>query len=120
MALAGALAGFAAGLALAAPDPASERVPLLDNVHVKVWRRILAPGGAVAQHRHDHPRIIIPLSTGDMQFTEGDGRTSSQHWEAGKAYWQPAQAPGATHAEANAGTAPIDLVAVELLEVGPD
>jgi quercetin dioxygenase-like cupin family protein len=115
-----AVAGFCAGLAVAAATQATERVQLLDNAHARVWRRTIAPGGDVAQHRHDHPRIVIPLSGGTMVFTDSDGAVSTQQWQAGKAYWLPAQAPGTTHAEANRGAAPIDLVAVELLDVGPD
>lgn len=110
-----AMAGFIAGLAVAQAVPPSGREDLIENADVRVWRRVIAPGFAVAQHRHDHPRVVIPLSSGQMTFTDGDGTVTTQQWQAGKAYWLPAQPPGATHAEANKGSTALDLVAVELL-----
>ena len=65
-------------------------------------------------HRHEHPRVIIPLVGGTMKIVESTGGSEEHHWETGKAYWLPTNPPNTTHADVNAGDKPIEVMVVEL------
>ena len=49
-----------------------------------------------------------------MNIVDQGGAKESHVWEAGKAYWLPANPPNTTHADVNAGTDPIEVMVVEL------
>ncbi len=105
---------FVAGFALAEATAQTGRVPLFENAEVKVWRSLVVPNNPLPLHRHEHPRVIIPLQGGTMKIQEETGESDVQHWEAGKAYWLPANAPGTRHQDVNVGDKPIEVVVVEL------
>jgi hypothetical protein len=65
-------------------------------------------------HRHDHGRVIIPLQGGTMNIVDQNGAKEAHVWEAGKAYWLPANPPNTMHADVNAGDKPIEVVVVEI------
>ncbi len=92
----------------------SERFPQFDNEDVKVWKTVIQPHQPLDMHHHDHPRVIVALSGGDLDIVTPDGGVEPHHWETGKAYWLPAMAPGAMHSDANAGEKPIEVMVVEL------
>ncbi len=92
----------------------TQRFPQFDNEDVKVWRSIVLPNQPLTMHRHDHPRVIIPLRGGTMKLVPSTGAVEVHNWEAGKAYWLPANPPNTTHADVNGGTEPIEVMVVEL------
>lgn len=92
----------------------TQRFPQFDNEDVKVWKSIVLPNSPLAMHHHDHPRVIVALKGGTMNFVTQNGPTESQVWETGKAYWLPANPPGSMHADVNAGDKPIEVIVVEL------
>ena len=92
----------------------TQRIQLLQNDEVKVWRSLVLPNAPLAMHRHDHGRVIIPLQGGTMNIVDQSGAKEAHVWEAGKAYWLPANAPNMMHADVNAGNKPIEVVVVEL------
>jgi hypothetical protein len=94
--------------------PQTQRIPQFQNEDVAVWKTVLLPNAATAMHRHDHPRVIIALSSGTMNLVPQDGPTEQHVWEAGRAYWLPANPPGTMHSDVNAGTKPIEVMVVEL------
>ena len=94
----------------------TQRFPQFDNEDVKVWRSVVLPNSPLTMHRHDHPRVIIALKGGTMNIVTQNGPTESHVWETGKAYWLPANPPGAMHADVNAGDKPIEVMVVELLK----
>jgi len=117
--------GFAAALIVSAACGAlgvlaaqqamqTQRFPLLENDDVKVWRSLVMPNSPLTMHRHEHPRVIIPLVGGTMKIVESTGASEEHHWEAGKAYWLTTSAPGTMHADVNAGDKPIEVMVVEL------
>ena len=107
------LAGFGAGLAFAQAGTQTARTPQFANDEVKVWKSLIAPGNPLPLHRHDHPRIIIGLKGGTMNILEETGQSDIQKWEAGKAYWLPAN-PKTMHQDVNVGSEPIEVIVVEL------
>jgi hypothetical protein len=96
------------------PAPQTQRIPQFENEQVKVWKSIVLPNAPLAMHRHEHPRVIIALSGGTMNIVEQNGAKDSHIWEAGKAYWLPANPPNTMHTDVNAGDKPIEVVVVEL------
>ena len=49
-----------------------------------------------------------------MKIVESGGASEDHVWEAGKAYWLPANPPNTQHADVNAGNQPIEVMVVEL------
>jgi hypothetical protein len=100
----------------ATPDQpsATKRIPEFENDDVRVWKSIVTPNAPLTMHRHEHPRVIIALTGGDMKIVQQTGESEMNHWETGKAYWLPTTKPGAMHADVNAGTQPIEVMVVEL------
>jgi hypothetical protein len=92
----------------------TQRTQLMQNDDVKVWRSMVLPNSPLTMHRHDHPRVIIPLEGGTMNIVDQRGAKESHVWEAGKACWLPANPPNTMHADVNAGNKPIEVVVVEL------
>ena len=56
----------------------TQRFPQFDNEDVKVWRSVVLPNQPLTMHRHEHPRVIIPLRGGLMKIVEQSGKTE-QH-----------------------------------------
>ncbi|HEY7111368.1 MAG TPA: hypothetical protein VIA45_00430 [Thermoanaerobaculia bacterium] len=111
-----ASAGLLIALAAAssAPKPETRRTPQFENAHVKVWRSLILPNQPLSPHRHDHGRVIVALQGGTIQIAEVDGTSETQVWEAGRAYWLPANPPGTAHSDINAGEKPIEVMVVEI------
>ncbi len=92
----------------------SNRTPQFDKEEVKVWKTVVLPNQPLQMHRHEHPRVIIPLVGGTMKIVEQTGTSETHDWEFGHAYWLPANAPGTMHADVNVGDKPIVVMVVEL------
>jgi len=92
----------------------TQRVPQFENDDVKVWRSVVLANAPLSMHRHDHPRVIIALRGGTMNILEDNGTSAAQVWEAGRAYWLPANPPNTRHADVNKGDQPIEVMVVEL------
>ena len=102
-------------LAASALSPqASTRVPQFENDEVKVWKTTVVPNAPVSMHRHDHARVVIPLTSGILKIVQDSGASESHQWEAGKAYWLPADPPGRLHVDVAGGDQPIEVMVVEL------
>jgi len=105
---------FGAGLAVAQTTSQTGREPQFENAEVRVWKSFVLPHNPLPLHRHEHPRVIIPLVGGTMQILEESGSAETHDWKAGKAYWLPANAPGTRHQDVNVGDKPIEVMVVEL------
>lgn len=92
----------------------SQRIPQFDNDAVKVWKSIVLPHQPLSLHRHDHPRIIVALTSGTMDLVDQSGTVDRHVWEAGKAYWLPAMPPNTLHSDINPGNKPLEVMVVEL------
>jgi hypothetical protein len=92
----------------------SLRTQQFENEDVKVWKTVVLPNAPLVMHRHEHPRVIIPLSGGTMKIVEQDGNAAVHNWETGKAYWLPSSPPNTMHSDVNAGDQPIEVMVVEL------
>jgi beta-alanine degradation protein BauB len=111
-----AIAGlaFSAGFAVAETLAQSGRDPQFENGAVKVWKTLVLPNNPLPLHRHEHPRVLIALRGGSMKILEDSGKSELHEWQAGKAYWLDASAPGTSHQDINVGDKPIEVMVVEL------
>jgi hypothetical protein len=101
----------------AAAPPATggtTRIPQFENSEVRVWKSIVTPNAPLAMHRHEHPRVLVALTGGDMKIVQQTGESEMNHWETGKAYWLTSSKPGTMHADVNAGTKTIEVMVIEL------
>lgn len=92
------------------------RQPQFENDTVKVWKSTILPNSPLPLHRHDHPRVLIAITGGKIKIAEENGNNETHLWEAGKAYWLPANKPGTLHTDENMGNKPIEVMVVELLK----
>ena len=91
------------------------RFPQFENTAVRVWKSRVVPNSPLPLHRHEHPRVIIALTGGQMKIVEDNGESEVHQWETGNAYWLPASTPGTQHTDVNIGDKPIEVMVVELL-----
>jgi hypothetical protein len=92
----------------------SERVDQFKNDAVKVWRTTVLPHQPLALHHHDHPRVIVALTDGTMDFVDSSGTHDVHIWQKDHAYWLPAMPAGALHADVNTGGAPLRVMVIEM------
>lgn len=108
------ISGVAAGFAWGQATAQTGREPQFENPDVKVWKSVILPNNSMPLHRHEHPRVIVALSGGTMKLLEESGRSETHEWQAGHAYWLPANGPGTRHQDVNVGDKPIEVMVVEL------
>jgi quercetin dioxygenase-like cupin family protein len=114
--VAGGLAVLMIAFAARSSDPpaSTQRMPQLENSHVKVWKSTIAPNAPLPLHRHDHGRVIVALQGGTMKIEDQSGASETHVWEDGKAYWLPANPPNTMHRDVNVGDRPIEVMVVEV------
>jgi hypothetical protein len=56
----------------------------------------------------------VALHGGTMKILEETGKSETQVWQTGKAYWLDANAPGTHHQDINVSDQPIEVMVVEL------
>lgn len=92
----------------------THREDQLQNDDVKVWRTTILPHQPLSMHRHDHPRVLVALTDGTVDIVDAKGTHDLHVWKQNHAYWLPAMPPGAMHSDVNTGSAPIQVMVVEL------
>ena len=102
-----------AALPASAQDPvkvaSSTYKAIAENERVRVLRASVAPG--VKTVMHEHPaHLVVSLGAASVKFTTGDGKAVDVAMKADDVTLMPA----GTHAGANVGTAPVDVVIVEM------
>ena len=111
----GALALALTGSTQSPTPSTTRRTPQLENESVRVWKSLIAPGQPLSLHRHERGRVIVALAGGTLEIVKESGEVLTVTWETGKAYWLPADPPGERHGDRNTGSAPIEVMVVELV-----
>jgi len=89
------------------------RVQIDDTlVRVTEWR--FAPGAATGWHRHEHPYVVVPLTTGRLAVTGRDGPTTADI-VAGQSYARPA---GVEHDVENTNSFEFVFIEIEMKRAG--
>lgn len=106
---------FVSGVAVGEQAATSRREPQFENSEVQVWKSIISPGTPLGLHRHDHGRALISLNGGVLNVVDGTGKVLDVYkLQAGKAMWLDADKAGTQHADVNPGTAPVEVIVVQL------
>lgn len=93
----------------------SRREPQFENANVRVWKSIIMPNQPLALHRHEFGRTIVVLRGGTLDVVDAAGKTTNTlAWETGKAYWLEPDPPGQMHGDMNRGSAPVEVIVVEM------
>jgi len=108
---------LALSLAASAPpqsQTATRRIPQFENNSVRVWKSVIVPNQPLTMHRHEAGRVIVALAGGTLKIVPAKGDAKSVAWEAGKAYWLPADPPGEMHGDVNEGEKAIEVMVIEM------
>lgn len=93
----------------------SRREPQLENDQVTVWKSTVMPKQPLTLHRHDHGRVLVALTDGQLQVVDKNGKQlDSYNLKAGKSLWLGVDPPGQMHADVNPGTKPVEVIVVQL------
>ena len=93
----------------------SRREPQLENDQVTVWKSTVMPNQPLTLHRHEHGRVLVALTDGQLQVVDKNGkRLDTYNLKAGKSLWLSVDPPGQMHADVNPGTKPIEVIVVQL------
>ena len=79
---------------------------------MKVWKTTILPNAPLSMHRHEHPLVPVALEGGSVKIVQQSGASSKHQWDAGKAYWLPADPPNQPHVRIVEGNKPIEGMAV--------
>ena len=82
-----------------------------ENPSARVYKWNLAPGGATTPHVHEHPYILVAVTSSRLKTTAPDGSSATEMVKAGDSRWVNAKGP---HTLANAGSADGQIVEIEL------
>jgi quercetin dioxygenase-like cupin family protein len=93
----------------------SHREPQLENAQVSVWKSIVMPNQPLTLHRHEHGRVLVALTSGQLRVVDKAGKVLNTYdLTAGKALWLGVDPPGQMHADVNPGTRPVEVIVVQL------
>ena len=96
-------------------QPGSRREPQFENAQVTVWKSIVMPKQPLTLHRHEHGRVLVALTDGQLKVVDSTGKTlDTYNLKAGKSLWLGVDPPGQMHADVNPGTKPVEVVVVQL------
>jgi quercetin dioxygenase-like cupin family protein len=113
------LAGSQPLAAQSKPAPAEaagmQRTPILDNAAVTVTRIRFAPGARETPHTHPFTLLVVSLEPGVLDFMNGKAHESALV-DPGHVELVPR---GVSHAAANIGSTPWDVMAVAVKGRGP-
>ncbi len=94
----------------------THRISHIENERVKVWKTTIMPDQPLKMHRHDSPRVIVPLTNGHLEVIQQTGEKSELVFEEGKPIWLDKDLPGTLHADLNYSDDPIEVVVIEMKE----
>lgn len=84
---------------------------LIDDERVVVSRFDFEPGDETGHHVHAMPYVIVPLTDGTLRIVDDAGTESRAELTNGVPYSRPA---GVSHNVANAGSASLSFLEIEL------
>lgn len=95
---------------------ASHRVSQFSNASVNVWKTVIYPNArqALPMHRHDHDRVLVALTDGELKITNNHGKVHYVHLKKDTAYFFKRDVPNELHNDENISSWPIKVMVIEL------
>jgi quercetin dioxygenase-like cupin family protein len=93
------------------PSEVAAATVAAENPSARVYKWNIAPGGATTLHAHEHPYILLAVTSSRLKTTAPDGTTAIEVVKAGDYRWVNVKGP---HTLANAGSADGQIVEIEL------
>jgi beta-alanine degradation protein BauB len=95
---------------------ATARTPQFDNDKVNVWKTIIYPHKKeiLANHRHDHDRVLVALDDGTLKVVSNTGQSHLLKLKRNTAYYLEKDIPNETHTDENISSHPIKVMVIEL------
>jgi hypothetical protein len=82
-----------------------------------IWKTVILPAQkntpGIALHRHEHARILIPLTKGVLQRRDFDGQTTDYALNIGKPVFLPEDTAAGFHTDENLGKEPIQVIVLQ-------
>jgi quercetin dioxygenase-like cupin family protein len=82
----------------------------IDNPRVRVTEWRFAPGAAIGHHRHEHPYVVVPMTTGPLLIVGASGESTAA-LVSGEPYFRPA---GVEHDVRNPNAFEFAFIEIEL------
>lgn len=86
------------------------RTPLLENDRIRVFRLSLAPGEAVAMHKHPFPGLVVTITPAEIEVT-ADGKAVTHPVKGNDVSWR---AGAVTHSIRNVGKTRFEALDIEI------
>lgn len=98
------------------PSNTTSRITELTNNKVNVWKTVIYPHKShiLKTHRHDHDRVLVALSDGQLKVTNDKGQSHYITLKQDKAYYFPKDNPDEFHTDENISSHPISVMVIEL------
>jgi quercetin dioxygenase-like cupin family protein len=94
-----------------ADGPLATPTVRIDNADVRVTEWRFTPGARTGAHRHEHPYVVVPLTTGRLEARAPDGARTLADLATGLPYYRPA---GVEHDVVNANPHDFAFIEIEL------
>lgn len=98
----------------AAVVPGNLRELQFENDTVSVWKSTILSETPIQMHRHDFPRVVVPLKDGLLHRIEQNGEVSDLIFKEGQAYWIDADPPKVLHGDINPSDEPLEVIVIQL------
>ena len=101
---------------LQAKIQSTKRIEQLSNNNVNVWKTIIYPSSryALPMHRHDHDRVIVALTDGELKISNNKGKIHYFKLKKGKAYYLAKDKANELHNDENMSGHSIKIMVIEL------
>lgn len=94
----------------------TKRIAQFTNDKVSVWKTVIYPSSKqkLPMHRHDHNRVVVALTDGDLKITNDKGRVHYFKLNKETAYYLPKDIPNELHYDENMSHHAIKVMVIEL------
>jgi len=96
----------------AAEGTEATRKVVLQNERVRAQSNYYPAGASVPEHEHTSPRIVVVIEGGTLEVRDASGKVSTLSLKNGDIVWRPPE----KHSITNAGSTPVHLVEIDVLD----
>ncbi len=99
-----------------AETAATQRIALITNDQVNVWKTIIYPSQhqQLRAHRHEFNRVLVALDDGELKIINNLGKIHFLKLKKDQAYFLTKDVAGETHTDENMSGHAVKVIVVEL------